>query len=74
MSTGFEIWDDKSRNLLQFDRLDEAISALRSLVRRDGEQALDGLSLEAVSEDGEQRITLAEATELLSLISTTATA
>jgi len=74
MGTGFEIWDSKSHNLLQFDSLDGAIRAVRSLVRSDGEDAVVGLSLDAVSEDGAQRITLAEDKALLSLVSTTAAA
>ncbi len=74
MSTDFEIWDSKSHNLLQFDQLDEAISALRGLVERNGPDALDGLSLDAVSEDGESRLTLAEDESLLSLLSATAAA
>lgn len=74
MTTEFEIWDAKTRNLLQFERLDEAIRALRSLVRSDGEDAVTGLSLDAVSEDGASRMTLAENGALLDLLSATATA
>lgn len=74
MTTEFEIWDAKTHNLLQFERLDEAIRALRSLVRSDGEDAVTGLSLDAVSEDGASRMTLAEDGELLDLLSATATA
>jgi len=73
MNTGFEIWDSKTRNVLQFDHLDEAIVALRGLVRRDGDGALAGLSLEAVSADGSQRMMLAEDSSLLDLMSATAT-
>jgi len=71
MSTGFEIWDSKTRNVLQFDHLDEAIVALRGLVRRDGDGAISGLSLEAVSADGSQRMTLAEDSGLLDLMTAT---
>lgn len=74
MTTGFEIWDGRSRNILQFDRLDEAIRALRGLVERGGAAAVDGLSLDAVSEEGETRVTLAEGAGLLDLISATAQA
>ncbi|HEY8730516.1 MAG TPA: hypothetical protein VIN69_00880 [Candidatus Limnocylindria bacterium] len=73
MNTGFEIWDSKTRNVLQFDHLDEAIVALRGLVRRDGDGALAGLSLEAVSADGSQRMVLAEDSSLLDLMTATAT-
>ena len=73
MNTGFEIWDSKTRNVLQFDLLDEAIVALRGLVRRDGDGALAGLSLEAVSADGSQRMVLAEDSSLLDLMTATAT-
>ena len=73
MNTGFEIWDSKTRNVLQFDHLDEAIVALRGLVRRDGDGALAGLSLEAVSADGSQRMMLAEDSSLLDLMTATAT-
>lgn len=69
MSTEFEIWDSTSHNILQFDRLDEAIAALRGLVERNGANAVDGLSLDAVSEDGQERMTLAEDDGLLNLIS-----
>lgn len=69
MSTEFEIWDSKTHNLLQFERLDEAIRALRSLVRGDGEAAVVGLSLDAVSKDGASRVTLAEDGALLDLLS-----
>lgn len=74
MTTGFEIWDNKSHNVLQFDHLDEAIVALRGLVRRGGDGAVAGLSLDAVSADGTQRITLAEDAGLLDVISATTTA
>lgn len=71
MNTAFEIWDSRTHNLLQFERLDDAIRALRSLVRGDGEGAVIGMSLDAVSEDGAKRLTLAEDAALLSLISAT---
>ena len=74
MSTGFEIWDSTTHNSLQFDQLVEAIVALRGLIERNGAGALDGLSLDAVSDDGGTRITLAEEDGLLSLISATAAA
>jgi hypothetical protein len=73
MSTGFEIWDSKSHNVLQFDHLDEAIAALRGLIGRDGSDAVVGLSLDAVSADGSQRMTLAQDADLLDLISASAT-
>ena len=47
--------------------------ALRGLVRRGGDAAVDGLSLDAVSTDGVQRMTLAEDAALLELITATAT-
>ncbi len=72
MSTEFEIWDSKTRNVIQFNRLDEAIHALQGLVRNGGPEAVVGLSLDAVSEDGEERLTLAEDNALLDLISATA--
>lgn len=72
MSTGFEIWDSKTHNALQFDRLDEAIVALRGLVRRGGDAAVEDLSLDVVSADGNQRMTLAEDADLLDLIAATA--
>jgi hypothetical protein len=74
MSTDFEIWDSKSHNVLQFDQLDKAIGALRGLVERNGADALDDLSLDAVSADGESRLTLAEDKSLLSLITATVAA
>lgn len=73
LHTGFEIWDRTTHNVLQFDRLDEAIVALRGLVRRGGDAAVDGLSLDAVSADGVQRMTLAEDAALLELIMASAT-
>lgn len=72
MSTRFEIWDATSHNLLQFDQLEEAIGALRDLVRNSGDHAVEGLSLDAVSQDGEQRMTLAEESALLDLITAAA--
>ena len=74
MSTGFEIWDSTTHNSLQFDQLEEAIVALRGLVERNGAGAVDGLSLDAVTDDGGSRITIAEEDGLLSLISATAAA
>jgi len=74
MSTEFEIWDSRSHNLLQFESLEEAIRALRTLVRSNGEDAVIGLSLDAVTSDGHQRMTLAEDRALLSLVSVTAPA
>lgn len=71
MNTGFEIWDGNTHNVLQFDQLDEAIAALRDLVRSGGDDAITGLSLDAVSPDGRQRITLAEEAGLLDLVSAT---
>ena len=71
MTTGFEIWDNTTHNVLQFDHLDEAIIALRGLVRHGGDGAVAGLSLDAVSADGSQRITLAEDAGLLDVISAT---
>lgn len=73
MSTGFEIWDRKTHNVLQFDHLDGAIVALRGLVRHSGDDAILGLSLDAVSADGSQRMTLAEDSGLLGLLTATAT-
>lgn len=72
MSTGFEIGDSKTHNSLQFDQLEEAIRALRGLAERGGADAVDGLSLDAVSDDGGTRMTLAEEAGLLNLISATA--
>lgn len=73
MSACFELWDAKSRNLVaEFDRLDEAVIAVRGFVERNGAPALDGLSLDAVSEDGEVRITLSQDGQLLDLVSATA--
>ena len=74
MRTGFEIWDSKTHNTLQFDQLENAIVALRGLVERNGTDAVDGLSLDAVSDDGRTRMTLAEEDSLLNLISATAAA
>lgn len=73
MTTGFELWDNNTHNVLQFDHLDEALIALRGLVRRGGDGAVAGLSLDAVSADGTQRITLAEDAGLLDVISATTT-
>lgn len=72
--TEFEIWDSKSGNLLQFERLEDVVSALRSLVHADGEEILVGLSLDAVSEDGSQRMVLAEGKDLISLLPSKAAA
>lgn len=72
MSTEFEIWDERTHNLLQFERLDEALRALRSLLRNGDEDAVIGLSLDAVSQDGARRMTLAEDRALLDLISASA--
>ncbi|MGH2378952.1 MAG: hypothetical protein ACRDGT_10810 [Candidatus Limnocylindria bacterium] len=72
--TEFEIWDSKSGNLLQFERLEDVVSALRSLVRADGEEVLVGLSLDAVSEDGSQRMVLAEGKDLIGLLPSKAAA
>ena len=72
MNTAFEIWDSSTHNVLQFDHLDQAIVALRGLIRRDGSDAVVGLSLDAVSADGMQRITLAQGADLLDVISATA--
>jgi hypothetical protein len=74
MSTGFEIWDDKTHNTLQFDRLEDAIVAIRGLVERSGADVVDGLSLDAVSADGATRMTLAANEALRDLISTSAAA
>lgn len=74
MSTGFEIWDGTTHNSLEFDQLEEAIVALRGLVERNGSDAVEGLSLDAVNEDGTTRITLAEDDGLLGLIAATAAA
>lgn len=74
MSTGFEIWDGTTHNSLQFDQLEEALVALRGLVERNGADAVEGLSLDAVNDDGTTRITLAEDDGLLALISATAAA
>ena len=70
MTTWFEYWDGETHNVLQFEGLDQALAALRELVERDGTRALDGLSLDAVSDQGAKRITLAEDQDLLPLIST----
>ena len=70
MTTWFEFWDGETHNVLQFEGLDRALAALRELVERDGARALDGLSLDAVSDQGAKRITLAEDQDLLPLIST----
>jgi len=72
MTAGFELWDSKTHNVLQFDQLDEVIVALRGLVERNGAEAVEGLSLDAVSEDGGTRMTLAEDDALLQVISATA--
>ncbi len=74
MSAGFELWDRKTRNLvLEFDRLDGAVLALRDYVQRNGTESVDGLSLLAVSDDGEISMTLSEDEHLLDLLSATAT-
>lgn len=66
----FELWDRRTSNLvLEFERLDEALVALRDYVRRNGEAAVEGLSLVAVSDDAEISMTLASDERLLSLIS-----
>ena len=70
MTTEFEVWDSRTHNLLQFDSLDQAIRALGSLVRSDGEGAVTGLSLDAVSADGTSRMTIAEDKGLLDLLAT----
>lgn len=74
MSAGFEIWDSKSHNVLQFDELEDALEALRGLVERNGAEAVDGLSLDVVSEDEATRLTLAEDDRLLGLVSKRAAA
>jgi hypothetical protein len=71
MSTEFEIWDSKTRNVLQFERLGHAIHALQGLVRNGGPEVLVGLSLDAVSDDGDERLTLAEDEALLELVGAT---
>lgn len=73
MNAGFELWDRKTRNLvLEFDRLDEAVVALRDYVARNGAKSVDGLSLLAVSENGDISMTLSEDAQLLDLVSATA--
>ncbi len=72
MGAGFELWDRKTRNLvLEFDRLDEAVLALRDYVQRNGTESIDGLSLLAVSDDGEISMTLSEDGQILDLVSAT---
>ena len=71
MNTGFEIWDNDTHNVLQFDHLDEAIAALRSVFDRGGHSAVAGLSLDAVSPDGSQRMTIADSSDLLEVIGAT---
>ncbi len=68
VKTEFEIWDKRSANIMQFARFSEALRALRDLVDHNGQDVLLGLSLEAVSEDGEQQMTLAEELDLFDLI------
>jgi hypothetical protein len=73
VNAGFELWDRKTRNLvLEFDRLDEAVVALRDYVTRNGRDSVDGLSLVAVSDNGEVSMTLSEDEQLLDLVSAAA--
>lgn len=75
VTTGFELWDRKTANLvLDVDRLDEAVHALRDYVDRNGPDSVEGLSLLAVSGDGEITMTLAEDGQLVDLLTAAAAA
>ncbi len=71
-TVGFELWDSRTHNVLQFERLDEVLVALRRLIQRNGNDAIEGLSLDAVGDDGETRLTIVEDDALLSLVTATA--
>ena len=65
----FEIFESGSDQVRRSETLTDAIRTLKSIVQAEGDEAIERLALELIDESEEDRITLAEGSALLDLIS-----